>query len=62
MTKFVLNGNELDSEKSEAKAKIVDTLGSNVFISENTIEVKYSSDATKVVEILDQVGVQYSGG
>ncbi|NJO62224.1 MAG: hypothetical protein HC836_29555 [Richelia sp. RM2_1_2] len=61
MTRFVLNGYELDSKKSEAKAKIIDALGSNVFISENIIEVKYSSDATKVVEILDEVEVQYSG-
>lgn len=62
MSKFVLNGYELDSKKSEAKAKIVDALGSSVSISGNTIEVKYSSDATKVAEILNEVGVEYSGG
>ena len=62
MSKFVLTGYELDSKKSEAKAKIVYALGSSVSISGDTIEVKYNSDATKVAEILNQVGVKYSGG
>lgn len=62
MTKFILNGYELDSKKSEAKAKVTSALGSSVSISGDTIEVKYSSDATKVADILNQVGVQYSGG
>lgn len=62
MAKFVLNGSELDSKKSEAKAKVSSALGSSVSISGNTIEVKYSSDEARVAAILNQVGVQYSGG
>lgn len=62
MTKFVLNGYELDSKKSEAKAKVLSALGWSVSISGDTIEVKYSSDAAKVAAILNQVGVQYTGG
>lgn len=61
MTKFVLNGYELDSKKSEAKAKVLSALGWSVSICEDTIEVKYSSDAAKVAAILNQVGVQYTG-
>lgn len=62
MTKFVLNGYELGSKKSEAKAKVTSALGSYVSISGDTIEVRYDSDAPKVADILNQVGVQYSGG
>jgi hypothetical protein len=62
MTKFVLNGYELESKKSEAKAKVTSALGWSVSISGNTIEVRYDSDASKVAAILSQVGVKYSGG
>lgn len=62
MTKFVLNGYELDSKKSEAQAKVTSALGSSISISGNTIEVCYDSDAPKVAAILNQIGVQYSGG
>lgn len=62
MTKFVLNGYELESKKAEAKSKIISALGSSVSISGNTITVKYSIDASKVAQILNQVGVSYSGG
>lgn len=62
MAKFVLNGSELDSKKSQAKAKITSALGSGVSISGDEIEVKYSSDATKVAQILNDSGVKYSGG
>ena len=62
MTKFVLNGYELDSKKSEAKAQVTSALGSYISISGDTIEVRYDSDAPKVADILNQVGVQYSGG
>ena len=62
MAKFVLDRMALDSKKSEAKGKIANALGSNVSISGDTIEVKYSSDATKVAQILNDAGVSYSGG
>ncbi|BAG03369.1 MULTISPECIES: hypothetical protein [Microcystis] len=62
MTKFVLDKYALDSKKSEAKAKVVNSLGSSVTISGDTIEVNYSSNATKVAQILSQVGIKYSGG
>ncbi|GCL54105.1 hypothetical protein NIES3806_14420 [Microcystis aeruginosa NIES-3806] len=55
MTKFVLDKYALDSKKSEAKAKIVGSLGSNASISGDQIEVP-SYDASKVVQILSQVG------
>ena len=61
MIKFVLSWSELDSKKSEAKAKIINALGSSVSISGDTIEVKFDSDAPKVAGILNQVGVKYSG-
>ena len=60
MTKFVLDKYALDSKKSEAKA-IVGSLGSNASISGDQIEVP-SYDASKVVQILSQVGIKYSGG
>ena len=62
MSKFVLNGYELNSKKSETKAKIAPAFGYSVSILRNTIEVKYNSDATKVADIFNQVGVQYTGG
>ncbi|MDB9396983.1 MAG: hypothetical protein EWV64_15405 [Microcystis flos-aquae Ma_QC_C_20070823_S18] len=62
MTKFVLDKYALDSKKSEAKAKVVNSLGSSVTISGDTIEVNYSSNATKVAQILNSEGVKYSGG
>jgi hypothetical protein len=46
MTKFVLDKYALDSKKSEAKAKIVGSLGSNASISGDQIEVP-SYDASK---------------
>jgi|GEM_PF-3073309 len=61
MSKFVLDRYELDSKKSQAKAKLVNSLGSGVSISGDEIEVS-SYNATKVAEILNQVGVKYSGG
>jgi len=61
MTKFVLDKYALGSKKSEAKAKIVGSLGSNASISGDQIEVP-SYDASKVVQILSQVGIKYSGG
>jgi hypothetical protein len=61
MPKFVLHSYALDSKKSEAKAKIIDALGSNASISGNEITVpSYSTE--KVVQILSQVGIKYSGG
>lgn len=62
MTKFVLNGYELDSKNSTAKVQVTSALGSSVSISGDTIEIHYNSDAPSVVAILNQVGVQYSGG
>jgi hypothetical protein len=56
-----LHSYALDSKKSEAKAKIIDALGSNASISGNEITVpSYSTE--KVVQILSQVGIKYSGG
>jgi hypothetical protein len=51
----------LDSQKSEAKAKVVSELGSNASVSGDVIEVP-SYNATKVAQILSQVGIKYSGG
>jgi len=61
MAKFVLDKYALDSKKSEAKAKIAGSLGSNASISGDEIEVP-SYDASKVAQILSQVGIKYSGG
>lgn len=61
MAKFVLDKYELDSKKSQAKAKVVSSLGSSVSISGDTIEVP-SYDASKVTQILNDAGVKYSGG
>jgi len=61
MSKFVLDKYELDSKKSQAKAKLVNSLGSSVSISGDEIEVP-SYDASKVAQILNQEGVKYSGG
>jgi hypothetical protein len=47
MAKFVLDKYALDSKKSEAKAKIAGSLGSNASISGDEIEVP-SYNATKV--------------
>ena len=60
--KFVLDGYELDSTKADAKAKVISQLGSYVSVSGDTITVTYDSDSAKVTQILDSVGVQYSGG
>ena len=62
MSKFVLNGTELDSKKADTKNKIRNALGSAVVITGNTIEVKYSIDEPKVAQILSEMGVSYSGG
>jgi hypothetical protein len=61
MAKFVLDKYALDSKKSEAKAKIAGSLGSKASISGDEIEVP-SYDASKVAQILSQVGIKYSGG
>ncbi|CCI05679.1 MAG: hypothetical protein ACK4YL_15775 [Microcystis sp.] len=61
MPKFVLDKYALDSQKSEAKAKVVSELGSNASVSGDVIEVP-SYNATKVAQILSQVGIKYSGG
>ncbi len=61
MNKFVSNGYELNSNKSKLKAKIASAFGYSVSILRDTIEVKYNSDATKVTDIFNQVGVQYTG-
>lgn len=62
MTKFVLNRLELTSKKDEAKRKIVSELGQWVTIKGDTIQVVYDMQATKVVKILNRLGVKYSGG
>ncbi len=62
MTKFVLNRYELNAKKSEAQAKIVSAFDYSISILGGTIEVKCSSDATKVADILNQLEVQYTGG
>jgi hypothetical protein len=61
MSKFVLDKYALDSKKSQAKAKLVNSLGSSVSISGDEIEVP-SYDDSKVAQILDREGVKYSGG
>lgn len=60
MAKFVLDRYALDSKKSEAKAKVAGAIGSNASISGDEIEVP-SYEATKVAQILSQVGIKYSG-
>ena len=61
MPKFVLDKYALDSQKWEAKAKVVSELVAIASVSGDVIEVP-SYNATKVAQILSQVGIKYSGG
>lgn len=62
ITSFLYRSNGQLTKSQKPEAKVISAFGSYVSISGDTIDVRYDSDAPKVANILNQVGVQYSGG